>query len=141
MAITTSVYNSYKLGLLDGDIDHGSDAIKVALVNGYSVDVDSHDFFNDITNETSGTGYTAGGETLTSKTTTQDNTDNEGVFDAADVSWTSSSFSATGAVVYKSTGTAATSPLMYYIDFGGTITTSSSDLDLTWNSEGLINIT
>lgn len=96
--------------------------------------------FDDVTNEVTGSGYTAGGATLASKTTTVDNTDNEAVFDAADVTWSSSSITARGAVVYKDTGTASTSPLMCYFDFGSDQTSSSGDFKITWNSEGIINI-
>jgi hypothetical protein len=68
------IYNSFKTDLLKGNIDFESDTIKVALVtDSYTPDQDSHDFFDDVTNEVSGTGYTAGGETLTSKSVTQDN--------------------------------------------------------------------
>lgn len=135
------IYNAYKVSLLDADIDHESDTIKVALVtSSYTPNQDTHDFFDDVTNEVSGTGYTAGGATLASKTTTQDDTDNEGVFDAADVTWSSSTITARGAVVYKSTGTASTSDLICYFDFGSDQTSSSGDFTIQWNSEGIVNI-
>jgi len=70
-----------------------------------------------------------------------DTTDDEGVFDAADVTWSSSSITARGAVVYKDTGTDATSLLICYIDFGQDYTSLNGDFKITWNSEGIINIT
>lgn len=127
---------------MDGSIDLDTDTIKVALVtSSYTPDQDAHDFFNDVTNEVSATGYTAGGATLANKAVTQDNTDNEGVFDADDVTWSSSSIVARGAVIYKDTGSAATSPLIAYIDFGSDQTSSSGDFTISWNSEGIINLT
>lgn len=143
MATTTTFYNSYKKLLLDKSIDHVNDTIKVALVtSSYTPNYDSHDFFDDVTNEVSASGtYSAGGITLSSKTTTQDNTDNEGVFDAADISATSSTITARGAVVYKSTGVASTSPLICYIDFGENKISSGGTWGVTWNSEGIINVT
>lgn len=137
------IYNSYKLKLMDNStkIDLSSDTIKVALVTStYTPSADNHDFFDDITNEVSGTGYTAGGATLASKTTTQDNTDDEAVFDAADVTWTTSSIVARGAVIYKSTGVASTSPLIAYVDFGADKTSDGGTFQITWNSEGIFNI-
>lgn len=137
------IYNSYKLKLIDNStkIDLSSDTIKVALVTStYTPSADNHDFFNDITNEVSGTGYTAGGATLASKTTTQDNTDDEAVFDAADVTWTTSSITARGAVLYKSTGVSSTSPLIAYIDFGTDKSSDGGTFQITWNSEGIVNI-
>jgi hypothetical protein len=137
------IYNSYKLKLIDNStkIDLSSDTIKVALVTStYTPSADNHDFFNDITNEVVGTGYTAGGATLASKTTTQDNTDDEAVFDAADVTWTTSSITARGAVIYKSTGVSSTSPLIAYIDFGSDKSSDGGTFQITWNSEGIVNI-
>ena len=140
--MANAVYNSAKTDLLNANVDYASDTIKVALVtSSYSPDVDSHEFFDDITNEVSGTGYTAGGATLASKSVSQDDTDNEGVFDAADVTWSSSTITARGAVLYKSTGTPATSNLICYIDFGENKSSSAGDFTIQWNDEGIINIT
>lgn len=136
------VYNAYKarqLGL--GTLIEDGDTIKCALVTStYTADVDAHDFFDDITNEVSGTGYTAGGATLASVTVSADNTDNEGVFDAADTSWTTATITARGAVIYKSTGTASTSPLICYIDFGADKVSTAGTFLITWAAEGIINL-
>jgi len=135
------IYNSFKKKIMDGSIDLDTDTIKVALVtSSYTPDQDTHDFFDDVTNEVSGTGYTAGGATLASVTVTADNTDNEGVFDAADVTWSSSTITARGAVIYKSTGTASTSPLIAYIDFGADKSSSNGNFTIQWNSEGILNL-
>lgn len=135
------IYNSYKKALLDASINHGSDTIKLALVTAtYTPDQDAHDFFNDITNELSGGGYTSGGATLASKTTSQDNTDNEGVFSAATVTFSALTGTARGAVLYKSTGVSSTSPLMAYFDFGSDKTSSGGDFIVTWNAEGIVNV-
>lgn len=136
------IYNSFKKLIMDGSIDLDTDTIKVMLVtSAYTPDQDSHDYKDDVTNEVTGTGYTAGGATLASVTVTQDNTDDEGVFDAADVTWGSSTITARAAVVYKDTGTASTSPLICYIDFGTDKTSSNGDFKITWNSEGIVNLT
>ncbi len=135
------IYNSFKKKIMDGSIDLDTDTIKVALVtSSYTPDQDAHDFFDDITNEVSGTGYTAGGASLSTKTVTADNTDNEGVFDADDVSWTSSTITARGAVIYKSTGTASTSPLICYLDFGSDKVSTAGTFTISWNSEGILNL-
>lgn len=126
---------------MNGSIDLDTDTIKVALVtSSYTPDQDTHDNFDDVTNEVTGTGYTAGGATLASVTVTADNTDNEGVFDAADVTWSTSTITARGAVVYKSTGTAATSPLIAYYDFGSDQISSNGDFTIAWNAGGLISL-
>jgi hypothetical protein len=135
------IYNSFKKKIMDGSIDLDTDTIKVALVtSSYTPDQDAHDFFDDVTNEVSGTGYTAGGASLANKAVTADNTDNEGVFDADDVTWATSTITARGAVIYKSTGTASTSPLICYIDFGSDKSSTAGDFTLQWNSEGILNL-
>lgn len=135
------IYNSFKKLIMDGSIDLDTDTIKVALVtSSYIPDQDTHTYFSSVTNEVSGTGYTAGGVTLANKTVTQDNTDNEGVFDADDVSWTTATITARAAVVYKSTGTASTSALICYIDFGADKVSTAGTFTIAWNAEGILNL-
>ena len=143
MAITNTFYNSYKAKLMNGaNINLASDTIKIALLSSsYTPDFDTHDFFDDVTGElANGTGYTSGGNTLASPVVSQDNTDNEGVFDCADPTWTFTAVKTFRyAVIYKSTGVAGTSPLIFLIDFGEDITTSAV-FSLLLAAEGLINI-
>lgn len=136
-------YGKFGKNLMNGTIgDLTSVTVKCALVtSSYTPDIDNHEFFSDITNEITGTGYTAGGATLSSKTVTYDSTDNESVFDAADATWSSSTLTARGAVVYKSTGTAATSPLIRYIDLGSDQKSLSSTFTVVFDAEGIINLT
>lgn len=141
MATTTTFYNSYKKLLLDKSIDHTNDTIKLALcTSSYTPNIDTHDMFDDITNEVSGTGYTSGGVTLAGKATSVDTTDNEGVFDANDISITSSTITARYAIIYKSTGVSSTSPLIAYVDFGENKISVSGTFGITWNTEGIINV-
>lgn len=142
MATTTTFYNSYKKNCLDGTIDLVNDTIKVALVtSSYTPNIDSHAFFSDITNEVSDSGtYVAGGLALGTKTTTQDNTDNEGVFDSADYSLTGATITARYAIIYKDTGSSATSPLICYVDFGENRASVNGPFSITWNAEGIINV-
>ena len=136
------IYNSFKQKIMGNSIDLENDTIKVALVTAsYTPDQDNHESFADITNEVSGTGYTAGGATLSNVSVTKDNTDNEGVFDADDVTWSNSTITARGAVVYKDSGTPATSWLICYIDFGSDYSSVAGDFKIAWNSEGIVNIT
>lgn len=136
------IYNSFKRDLMNGSIDLDTDTIKVMLVTStYTPDQDAHTKRSDITNEVSGTNYTAGGESLANKAVTVDNTDNEGVFDADDVSWASSTITARGAVLYKSRGGASSADeLICYIDFGSDKSSSSSTFRIQWAAEGIINL-
>lgn len=133
------IYNNAKKFLIDGTIDLDTDTIKVALVtSSYTVDIDTHDYFDDITNEVSGTGYTAGGATLASKTLTVDTTNDRCKFDAADVSWDPSTITARAAILYKSTGTASTSPLIAYFDFASDKSSSNAEFTITWHADGIM---
>jgi hypothetical protein len=76
-------------------------------------------------------------------TSTYDTASDQARFDAADPSWTSSTLTARIAVVYKSTGTSSTSPLVSFIDFGADVTTTSGTLSITFDSTGvwLVDVT
>ena len=135
------IYNFGKAEILRGNIDFDANTFKVMLVtSAYTPNQDTHEDRADVTGEVTGTGYTAGGATLASATVTVDNTDNEGVFDAADVSWTSSTITARGAVLYKSTGTAATDTLICYFDFVTDKSSSSGTFTIQWGTEGILNL-
>ena len=123
-------------------INFTSDTIKVALCSSsYVPDQDVHDFFDDITNEVTGTGYTAGGATLATKTSGYNATTNITTLDAADTVWSTSTITARYAVIYKSTGTASTSPLIGYIDFGSNQSSSAGDFTIQWNASGIVQLT
>jgi hypothetical protein len=108
-----------------GAIDFDTDTFKVMLVtSSYTPDKDTHDKRNDVTNEVSGTGYTAGGVT-SACTVTKDTTNDRVTLSFAAVSWASSTITARGAVIYKSTGTASNDNLVAYNDFGSDVASAS----------------
>jgi hypothetical protein len=141
MAGTALLYGSFPAKLANKEIDYDTDTVKVALcTSSYTPAQDTHDYFNDITNEVTGTGYTAGGATLASKTVTYTAGTNTQAFDAADTSWTSSTITARYAIIYVDTGTASTSPLIGYVDFGADIVSSSGTFLIQWNAGGIFTI-
>jgi len=135
------VYNTFKSSVLKGAIDFETDDISVVLVtSAYTPDVVNHVYYSDINNEVTGSGYTAGGETLQNGTVVTDNTDDEAVYDADNVTWSSSTLTARGAIIFKDTGSASTSLLIGYFDFGADKTSSNSNFTLRWNEEGILNL-
>lgn len=140
--------NSFK-GRLMGDtaqistaINLASDTIKLMLLtSSYTPDIDADVFIDDVSaNEVPASGtYSAGGATLT-KSSSTDDTDNEGVFDAADVSFTTATISARYAVIYKDTGTPSTSPIIAVIDFGSVQNSTNGTFTITFDSEGILNL-
>jgi hypothetical protein len=139
----SKLYGNFLLKALNKEVDFDSDTIKVALLtSSYTPDQDAHDYFNDVSaNEVSGTGYTAGGATLASKTATYDSASNVIVLDAADTTWSSSTITARYAVIYDSTGTSSTSALIGYVDFGSDQSSTSGNFTITWDSTGIVRIT
>lgn len=136
------IQNSFKKFIMDGTIDLDTDTIKVALLNSsHTQDQDTYDYFNDVSaNEVTGTGYTAGGATITTPSVTQNNTDNVGVFDGDDVTWASSTITARYACIYKSTGVASTSPIIAILDFGSDQSSSAGDFTIAWGANGILRL-
>jgi hypothetical protein len=119
------IYNSAVDDMARGAIDFDTDTFKVMLVtSSYTPDKDTHDKRNDVTNEVSGTGYTAGGVT-SACTVTKDTANDRVTLSFAAVSWASSTITARGAVIYKSTGTASNDNLVAYNDFGSDVASAS----------------
>lgn len=142
MAVSAKTYLWAYKHAFNGDIDFVNDTIKIALTtSSYTPNQDTHDYFDDVTNEVSGTGYTAGGATLATKAINLDTANNTIELDAADVTWGTSTITARYAVVYKDTGTASTSPLISYIDFGTDESSVAADFTITFHTDGIVQIT
>lgn len=85
-------------------------------------------------NEVSGTGYTAGGATLT--TTTFTGASGSATFDAADTSWSSSTIAnARGALIYADA--LAGNNAICLVNFGADYSTSNGLFQITWNASGI----
>ena len=110
MAITSAICTSFKVELLKGVHNFTAttgDTFKIALYDSDATLGASTTAFStseEITN-TSGTAYTSGGATLTSVTPVASST--TAVCDFADVSYSSASFTANGALIYNSSATNA----------------------------------
>lgn len=142
--MASKLYGSFLVKALNKEVDWDSDTIKVALLsNAYTPNQDTHDYFDDVSgNEVTGTGYTTGGITLASKTITYDGATNVIVLDAADVTWSASTITARYAVVYDDTpATAATKPLIGFVDFGSDQSSSSGNFTITWDATGIVRVT
>jgi len=142
---TITKYNLWQTNQLNGSavIDWDTDTIKVALASSsYTPNAAVHNFFDDITNEITGTNYIAGGGTVTTVAVTESG----GVttVDGDDVTWAQSGggfTTARYAILYKDTGAAATSPLVGYIDFTTDKGNVNGDLTVQWNAAGIFTQT
>lgn len=127
------IYNSCLNDMATGAIDFDTNSFKIELVtSSYTPNKDTHTKRSDVTNEISGTGYTAGGVS-TAVTVTNDTANDRIDINFADVSWASATLTAAAAVIYKNTGTASTDNLVAYLDFGGNVTSTNGTftLDIT----------
>jgi hypothetical protein len=125
------IYNSAVDDMARGAIDFDTDTFKVMLVtSAYSPNKDTHDKRDDVTNEVSGTGYTAGGVT-SACTVTKDTANDRVTLSFAAVNWASSTITARAAVIYKSRGGASSADeLVCYVDFGADVSSSSATFSL-----------
>lgn len=142
--MASKLYGQFVQQAFNKEIDWDSDTIKVALVtNAYTPDQDAHNYFDDVVaNEVTGTGYTAGGNTLANKTNTYDSATNVIKLDADDTTWASSTITARYAVIYDATpATNATRPLIGYVDFGSDQSSSNGNFTITWDSTGIVRVT
>lgn len=142
MAITVAPYKEFIMGLGRGDFDFTADTFKLMLLSdAHTPAVDTDDFVDDVVaEEITGTGYTAGGFALSTLTWTYDAGTRAGTFGAAALDITDATFSARYAVIYKSTGSNATSRLVVIIDFGGLRTYAAEDFQYTFTS-GVVKLT
>jgi hypothetical protein len=98
MAITTAICNSYKQEILEG-VHSSTDTYKIALYTS-SATLSASTTAYSATNEVSGTGYDAGGKTLTGFVSGLSTGTAYITFD--DPSWTSSTITARGCLIYNS---------------------------------------
>ena len=125
MAISSAICTSFKQEILVGTHNFtatSGDTFKIALYTSSATlgaGTTAYSTSNEITNS-SGTAYTAGGATLTSVTPTTSGT--TAFCDFADVSYTSASFTANGALIYNDD---QSDKAVAVIAFGGDKTVSS----------------
>ena len=140
--MAAQLYNSFKRDSMVGVFNLSADTLNVILVtSAYTPNIDEHTKYSDITDEVVGAGYTTSGSTLTGVTVSVDLSGDKSILDANDVSWVASTITAAGAVIYKESGSAQTSPLIGYVDFFGSKSSSNGDFIIQWNSSGIISLT
>lgn len=130
MAITQSMTTSFKKQLLEGEHNFkssGGSTFKIALYTS-SATLDSSTTAYTTSNEVVGTGYTAGGITLTKISPTTSGT--TAFVDFSDVTWSTSTITARGAMIYNSSSSNYTNPSVCILDFGTDKSSSSGDFTI-----------
>ena len=95
---------------------------------------------SDVSTETTGTGYIAGGVAVIG-TYAWDTTNNRSslTFTNLNPGWTTATISAVGAIIYVNVGSAATDKLMCFIDFSGTVASTAGNYAVTFSSPLYLN--
>ena len=129
--------------LAKGDLDYDTATFKVLLISSVpsEANLDAWVYRSDVTNEITGTGYTAGGIAQAFTLSALDTTNNRQGVVYTDITngWTTATFSAVGAIIYKDTGNAATDILLHMIDFGGTVSCTAGNYSITYSAPFYIN--
>lgn len=134
------IYNSFLDGLARGRFDLSADTIKVLLTgSSYAESKDGHAYRSDVTDEVTGTGYTAGGAAVTVSLALDTAADWLTMTFGA-VTWPSSTFTARKAVYYKSRGgSASADELLFCVVFDNPVAASGGTLTLQQSSVRLSN--
>ena len=127
MAISQAMCTSFKQELLTGTHDFTNstgDTFKIALFTS-SATLGAATTAYTTSNEVSGTGYTAGGNTLTNVTPSTSGT--TAFTDFADTTWSSATITARGALIYNSTDS---DKAVVVLDFGSDKTSTNGDFTI-----------
>lgn len=130
--MANALYPKWKEALLQFTSNNNLSAgtVKTALVTAGYTYSSSDQYYSSVSASVVGTPQTLGSKTFTN-----------GVFDAADSTFTSVTGSqVVSLVIYIDTGNSATSPLVAFIDTGVTnlpVTPNGGDILITWNASGI----
>ena len=135
--LTQAMCTSFKTELLTGthDFTNGTgNTFKIALFRATASIVGTYGAattnYSDVTgnsDEASGTGYSAGGNTLTNVTPTSSGT--TAFTDFADTTWSTATITASGALIYNSS---ASNAAVAVLDFGGDKTSTAGDFTIVF---------
>lgn len=133
MAITQAMCSSFKQQILLGEHDLDTDVIKIALYTSAAT-LDASTTAYTTSNEVVGTGYTAGGNTLTGATVSLTGT--TAFADFADTTWTTATITARGALIYNSS---KSNKAIAVLDFGADKTSTAGDFTIQFPTNDASN--
>lgn len=122
---TTSTGNTFKIALFRA---------AASIVGTYGAATTNYSDMTGNSDEASGVGYTAGGNTLTNVTPTSSGT--TAYTDFADTTWASATITASGALIYNSS---ASNKSVAVLDFGGDKTSTAGDFTIIFPTDDASN--
>lgn len=136
MAVSARLYGKIGLSLFAGGINWTGGTIKGLLTaDGYTPNQDAHRFLSDVSDELSGSGYAR--VTVPNRALTYDSTTKSTYLDCDPFSFAALTGSYRYMVIFQDTGSAGTSPLIGWVDFGEVVTVTSAPVNITPPLEGL----
>jgi hypothetical protein len=126
------VYDSFLADVFAGNCNTSHSYKAMLVTSGYAENRATHAKRSDITNEVSGTGYTAGGASITLSASLNTST-HKLTLTIGSVSWSSSTITARKLVIYRARGGASSADeLVACIDNGTDLVSSGSTMQ--WNA-------
>jgi hypothetical protein len=142
---TAALYGKFVLSALNKEVDIDTDTLKVMLTTSiYVPDQDTHQYKSSVTNEVTGTGYTATGVALTGVTVVYSAASNLITVDANDSSWgAGATISAIrfGVLYDSSPATDATRPLIGFFNFTTDQAVANGTFTIQYNAAGIFTAT
>ena len=129
--MASTAYDSFNYDAITGAIDLDTDTFYVMLTtSAYTENKGTHSKRSDVTNEATGTGYTAGGQAIV-PTVSKDTTNHRATIVFPAVTWPTSTITARKAVYYKRRGGASSADELVAVDdFGSDVTTTAGTFTL-----------
>jgi len=146
--MASQIYNEFKRASAAGEIDLNADDIRVALLMTNTTAGTENDgivFVADFTTLDESTGaanYVR--KALANEAVNKDDANDRAEFDADDVTWTALGNDVrqlAGALVYKHVTVDADSPVIGWIEFATPQSPGGGDFTITWNAEGILQLT
>lgn len=139
-----TVFEEFTKTIGEKKIDFANDTIKVALIDNAATEpaaaAETPTWSDFSGNECSGTGYTAGGETLSGVTWTEA-AGTATLDDTGNVTWSQNGAGPDDiywAIVYSDTAT--NDDCICFIDMGGPVSLQDGDVSITWNESGILTV-
>ena len=140
ITVTTAMPTSFKVEVLKGlhDLQLGADALKISLLKAtasgsgtYGAASTNYSNITGSSDETSGSGYSAGGNALTNVTPVAAGT--TAICDFSDTTWSSASFTSCGAMIYNTNDSNSACAVL---SFSGDQTVSTGDFTIQFLAAG-----
>jgi len=131
MAISQAMATSFKVEILGGDFDFSSGTAQVFKIALYtsSATLGATTTAYASTNEVSGTGYVAAGNTLAISANPA-SSGTTAFLDFSDTTWSTATITARGALIYLANG--GTNPAVAVLDFGADKTSTAGDFTIVF---------